>query len=318
MPTPSAPPPEATEEECLHKTKLIKFFHKRARIILQDKNGPCSLLAICNYLILQGIRELDQNRDEFSLEELLNLVGNAPYDSNSTIENEDAGSDESHGQKIVDPFKLLPCLATGLHVNIMFRSIEDFAPTPELGIFHLLGIPLYHGCVVDPQDATAIGSKSYDDLSFAIVAPDLNPQKRKLFQKIVENKSSLTPYGLSCLQRDVREGELCVLFHNEHFSTMFKYKGQLYLLATDEAFLDMPNHVWEKLEKVKGGNVYVSSDFKECKMDYVSSMNDATLTVSTNDDISSFGSNESIDTNWSWEKIDELLARSLQEEEFNA
>ncbi|KAK3434461.1 hypothetical protein EUGRSUZ_D01937 [Eucalyptus grandis] len=219
------------------------------------------------------------------------------------LQNEGAGSDEYHGQEIEDPFGPLLCLATGLHVNIMFGSIKDFVNTPELGIFHLLDIPLYHGCVVDPQDATAIGaigSKSYDDLSSAVVAPDLTPRKRKLFQKIVENKSGLTPYGLSCLRRDVRDGELCVLFHNEHFSTMFKYKGQLYLLATDEAFLDMPNHVWEKLEKVKGGNVYVSSDFKECKMDHVGSMNDATLAVSTNDD------------------IDEQLARSLQEEEFNA
>ncbi|KAK3434462.1 hypothetical protein EUGRSUZ_D01937 [Eucalyptus grandis] len=313
MPTPAAPPPEATEEECLHKTKLIKFFHERARIILQDKNGPCSLLAICNYLILQGIRELDQNRDEFSLEELLNLVGNALIDSNSNI--------EVMASSILFFFPLWKCCRMRVLalMNIMDRKsrthldrccvlrlafiIKDFVNTPELGIFHLLDIPLYHGCVVDPQDATAIGaigSKSYDDLSSAVVAPDLTPRKRKLFQKIVENKSGLTPYGLSCLRRDVRDGELCVLFHNEHFSTMFKYKGQLYLLATDEAFLDMPNHVWEKLEKVKGGNVYVSSDFKECKMDHVGSMNDATLAVSTNDD------------------IDEQLARSLQEEEFNA
>ncbi|XP_039167586.1 uncharacterized protein LOC104441817 isoform X2 [Eucalyptus grandis] len=94
----------------------------------------------------------------------------------------------------------------------------------------------------------------------------------KLFQKFVKSKASLTPYGLSCLRRDVGEGELCVLFHNEHFSTMFK---------------------------VKGGNVYVSSNFKECTMDYVGSMNDATLSVETTND--------------------EQLARSLQlEEELNA
>ncbi|XP_039167585.1 ubiquitin carboxyl-terminal hydrolase MINDY-2-like isoform X1 [Eucalyptus grandis] len=121
----------------------------------------------------------------------------------------------------------------------------------------------------------------------------------KLFQKFVKSKASLTPYGLSCLRRDVGEGELCVLFHNEHFSTMFKYQGELYLLATDKSFLVLPNHVWEKLEKVKGGNVYVSSNFKECTMDYVGSMNDATLSVETTND--------------------EQLARSLQlEEELNA
>ncbi|KAL3743141.1 hypothetical protein ACJRO7_018439 [Eucalyptus globulus] len=311
MPTPAAPPPEAMVEECLHETKLIKFFRKRARIILQDKNGPCSLLAICNCLILRGMGGLDQNRDEFSLNELLNSVANALIDSNSNIENEDAGYEEYHGQETVDPFELLPALATGLYVNIKFHSVKDFVRTPELEIFRRLCIPLYHGCIVNPQDhdtAIAIGSKSYDELADELadeleddlVAQNMTPEKRNLFQKFVKSKASLTPYGLSCLRRDVGEGELCVLFHNEHFSTMFKYKGQLYLLATDEAFLDRPNHVWEKLEKVKGGNVYVSSNFEECKMDYVGSMNNATLTVSTNDD------------------IDEQLARSLQEEEFNA
>ncbi|RZC69115.1 hypothetical protein C5167_032238 [Papaver somniferum] len=39
--------------------------------------------------------------------------------------------------------------------------------TPELGVFHLLEIPLYHGWMVDPQDsdtAKAFGSKPYNAL----------------------------------------------------------------------------------------------------------------------------------------------------------
>ena len=35
-------------KECMHKTKAIQFLGRIAPIILQNDNGPCPLLAICN------------------------------------------------------------------------------------------------------------------------------------------------------------------------------------------------------------------------------------------------------------------------------
>lgn len=35
-------------KECVHKTKLIQFLGRSAPIVLQNDNGPCPLLAICN------------------------------------------------------------------------------------------------------------------------------------------------------------------------------------------------------------------------------------------------------------------------------
>lgn len=46
---------------------------------------------------------------------------------------------------------VLPKLATGLDVNVQFTGVSDFEYTPECSIFDLLGIPLYHGWLVDPQ-----------------------------------------------------------------------------------------------------------------------------------------------------------------------
>lgn len=41
-------------------------------------------------------------------------------------------------------------------------------------------------------------------------------------------------HAVACLHpRQVRERQLCVFFRNNHFSTMFKYEGKLYLLITD-------------------------------------------------------------------------------------
>ncbi|THU47937.1 hypothetical protein C4D60_Mb09t20930 [Musa balbisiana] len=55
---------------------------------------------------------------------------------------------------------------------------------------------------------------------------------------------------LFCLQEGLKERELCVFFRNNHFSTMFKFNGELYLLATDQGYMNQPDLVWEKLNEV--------------------------------------------------------------------
>ena len=46
---------------------------------------------------------------------------------------------------------VLPKLDTGLDVNVRFTGVSDFEYTPECSVFDLLGVPLYHGWLVDPQ-----------------------------------------------------------------------------------------------------------------------------------------------------------------------
>lgn len=50
----------------------------------------------------------------------------------------------------------------------------------------------------------------------------------------------MTYHGLVCLHEGVRERELCVLFRNNHFSTLFKLDNQLYLLMTDQVCAATP------------------------------------------------------------------------------
>ena len=58
------------------------------------------------------------------------------------------------------------------------------------------------------------------------------------------NSSQLTVYGLMELYKVVKERQLCILFRNNHFSTLFKFENQLYILVTDSSFLNEPNVVW--------------------------------------------------------------------------
>ena len=53
-----------------------------------------------------------------------------------------------------DSIAVLPRLATGLDVNVRFTGISDFEFTPELLIFDVLNINLYHGWLVDPQESS--------------------------------------------------------------------------------------------------------------------------------------------------------------------
>lgn len=165
----------AVMKECMHKTKTIQFLGRTTPIVLQNDNGPCPLLAICNVLLLRNNLNLSPDIGEVSQEKLLSLVAERLIDSNSNVnmQNKDAGYVENQQQNIADAIDLLPRLATGIDVNLKFRRIDDFEFTPECAIFDLLDIPLYHGWIVDPQDfdtAKAIGSKSYNALMGELVA----------------------------------------------------------------------------------------------------------------------------------------------------
>ena len=60
----------------------------------------------------------------------------------------------------------------------------------------------------------------------------------------------------------MKDGQLAVFFRNNHFSTMVKEGGSLYLLVTDLGFLDNADVVWETLDSVQGDTVFVDKQFK--------------------------------------------------------
>ncbi|KAI3468820.1 hypothetical protein Pfo_025483 [Paulownia fortunei] len=193
----AAPPPpaeveakrEEREKAMVHRTKVIQFLGRTTPVILQNDNGPCPLLAICNVLSLKNNLNLSPDIPEVSQEKLLSLVAEWLIDSNINTENKDSGYVENQQQNIADAIDLLPRLTTGIDVNIKFRRIDDFEFTPECAIFDLLDIPLYHGWIVDPQDretAGAIGSKSYNTLMGELVA---------LETKTTESEQKKNPEG---------------------------------------------------------------------------------------------------------------------------
>ncbi|KAI3828694.1 hypothetical protein L1987_02802 [Smallanthus sonchifolius] len=310
--------PEETPEvkETMYKTKLIQFFGRDTPIILQNDNGPCPLLAICNILkllqsgnilLLRDKLGLNSDVTEVSQGKLLTLVAERLIDSVSNVNDKDVGSVENRHQTVADAIDLLPGLATGMDVNIKFRRIDDFEWTKEHAIFDLLDIPLYHGWLIDSNDSdtlNAMGSKSYNTVMEELVALETQSRRTRYIADWVsfetvpreadetihagqmfttgsggitarqgelireflkENATQLTRYGLFRLHYDLLGRKLCVFFRNNHFNTLFKFGVALYILVTDQGYINQPDVVWEKLTEINGDTEFVNSNFKSLK-----------------------------------------------------
>ena len=80
-------------------------------------------------------------------------------------------------------------------------------------------------------------------------------------QFLDESASQLTYHGICELNAVIKEGELAVFFRNNHFSTIVKMGGVLYLLVTDQGYLHQGDVVWESLDSVQGDTVFVDQQF---------------------------------------------------------
>ncbi|KAM8787330.1 ubiquitin carboxyl-terminal hydrolase MINDY-1 [Rhynchonycteris naso] len=248
--------------------KWIPWKGERTPIITQSTNGPCPLLAIMNTLFLQWKVKLPPQKEVITSDELMSHLGDCLLSIKPQEKSE--GLQLNFQQNMDDAVTVLPKLATGLDVNVRFTGVSDFEYTPECSVFDLLGIRLYHGWLVDPQNPeamSAVGKLSYNQLVEKIItckhSSDTNLMTEGLIaeQFLEATATQLTQHGLCELTVAAEDGELSVFFRNNHFSTMTKHKSHLYLLVTDQGFLQEEQVVWESLHNVDGDSCFCDSDF---------------------------------------------------------
>ena len=75
----------------------------------------------------------------------------------------------------------------------------------------------------------------------------------------------LTYHGLEQLHNHLGKDTLCVFFRNNHFATLTKHNGILYLLVTDLGYANTPEIVWEKLDNIDGNTEHVNEFFVKPK-----------------------------------------------------
>ncbi|XP_065607608.1 ubiquitin carboxyl-terminal hydrolase MINDY-1 isoform X2 [Cyrtonyx montezumae] len=265
---PSARSPSREPEPDFYCVKWITWKGERTPIITQSENGPCPLLAIMNILFLQWKVKLPPQKEVVTSDELMAHLGDCILSIKPQEKSE--GLQLNFQQNVNDTMMVLPKLSTGLDVNVRFTGVSDFEYTPECIVFDLLNVPLYHGWLVDPQSpevVRAVGKLSYNQLVEKIItckhSGDTNLVTEGLIaeQFLESTASQLTYHGLCELTAAVKEEELSVFFRNNHFSTMIKHKGHLYLLVTDQGFLQEERVVWESLHNVDGDSCFCDTQF---------------------------------------------------------
>lgn len=140
------------------------------RIICQNRNGPCSLLALCAYLQMPNEWPLTSScagnililRHEIFIPHRLEYV---TYSDLSNIIADYLLAHPSPRLSLERALKVLPTTQYGLSLNPRFGSIDGFAPlfpatdaegpakeSDEVLLFAACGIQLVHGWLPDPQD----------------------------------------------------------------------------------------------------------------------------------------------------------------------
>ena len=104
----------------------------------------------------------------------------------------------------------------------------------------------------------------YSELAYVIIpgGDDKATEGYIIEDFLARTATQLTYYGLCELNSTIQDEELCVFFRNNHFSTLYKHKKELFLLVTDQGFLTEPAVVWETLNNIEGDGYFVNSDFK--------------------------------------------------------
>ncbi|KAJ1914937.1 hypothetical protein H4219_004568 [Mycoemilia scoparia] len=106
-----------------------------------------------------------------------------------------------------------------------------------------------------------------------------------LVGQFLENTASqLTEYGLSTLSIALPDNHLCVLFRNNHFSTLFKrHDNELFMLCTDYSVANDRRIVWETLGDIyQGTSTFLNSNFVHYSNDRSSTSPGAATTNSSN------------------------------------
>ncbi|KAM5441683.1 hypothetical protein MferCBS31731_003364 [Microsporum ferrugineum] len=265
---------------------------RQSPVLVQNENGPCPLLALVNSLVLRSplgaktplIRAL-HSRERISL----GLLIQALFDE--LISSSD-GSEELPDIEALSVF--LTMLHTGMNVNPRLTPIlhpptpGTFLKTRDIELYSVFNLPLVHGWAAAPSSPTHEAllrvAEYHDDIqllhfqredleSRAIRTGSLTLDEQRLFEDIdtiqrfvaIDNPTHLSPFGLQHLEKSLPSGSICVLFRNDHFSTLFKHplSNQLFTLVTDAGYASHAEIVWESLVDVNGTNSELySGDFR--------------------------------------------------------
>ncbi|KAL1964367.1 hypothetical protein VTN77DRAFT_7052 [Rasamsonia byssochlamydoides] len=304
VPSRPAPPPlsEAEMKKQLEKqaeTYAIRHINwtdnsgelRESPVLVQNKNGPCPLLALVNGLVMRSEKNAQppivkalQTREQISL----GLLIQALFDELTTYHGEDEELPDIEALS-----RFLTMLHTGMNVNPRLTlespsAVGSFLETNDLRLYGTFKVPLVHGWIASPSSeahaALSRVAQYHEDIQLLQFRKEeledrvfrggsLNADEEQLIRDIdtiehfvnVENATQLSAFGLDHLAQTLAPGSISILFRNDHFSTLYKHpqSHQLFTLITDAGYADHAEIVWESLVDVNGSNAeFFAGDFR--------------------------------------------------------
>ena len=142
-------------------------------VVLQDENGPCALLALCNVLLLRGSLHFD-DFDQVTAATIIAILIEAIISRAAQSGCQDISSrhDGSGAEGAIELLLQEQLLLEGLDVDVGFSSVDDFVPGPDQLLFGMLGVRLVHGWLPDVGDTgtDALSGLSYSEAVNKVVA----------------------------------------------------------------------------------------------------------------------------------------------------
>jgi len=251
--------------------------------VLQEQEGPCPLIGIFNVLLLRGSVRLSPQLALISFQDMIDHIKRYFEQRLSQRSFRDADSQKTANdiKNFEDARKHFPNLEKGLDINVKFSEPDAFEFTTEVAMFDLYDIRLVHAWTVDPQMSglAFIREQTYNELTSFILSEvdeksDLSDidiaiieQRKRLARNFLkETSSQMTAHGLFRLHEVINEQEVCVLFRNNHFATITKHKGKIYVLVTDSGLVsDTRSCYWQSLSTLDGDSVFLDSSFRSLR-----------------------------------------------------
>jgi hypothetical protein len=260
----------------VYSIKRASYNGKNIAYLLQGANGPCPLLAICNVLLLKGELSIADGRADIEFQTLIQQVANLLL--------ERCKADDPAQQAVLnDTFGMLGKLNQGMDVNLKFTSVTGIERAKETGVFEILGIPVFHGWIVSEDDLTIYPYLSplsyneavekvagYEEIKTKAVETgnfDLTEAKRDAIAEgeaiakwLQATSSQMTSDGVIEINSAMKNGDLAVLFRNNHFSVIHKREDRLFGLVTDIGY-GKTSIVWESIDQLDGDTLYLNASF---------------------------------------------------------
>lgn len=314
------------------KLKRVEYLDSRTdtkrqiSIVTQNENGPCPLIAVVNALILRGDLDLSAS-DELSFQELVSSVGQLVlerWEERAIAEGGDLK------RNMDDCLALLgsSSMYAGMDMNVRFDGVLSFENTRELVLFDMLGLRVCHAWI--PPSEIGIPDEvkqlTYNQVMDKLIteksestsaASEANTQFMLMQEFLDNSKSQITVEGISALQAALNPHEVCILFRNNHFSTLLKRVNEetssLLVLVTDVGYFDLKNIVFEKLLDVSGDNMLLDGSYLPYNPNLESTMKQDEELAKSLDQITL--KEEPLPVSNSQEDLDLAIALSLQEQE---